>query len=64
MTLRVSIDRDLCIGSGNCVHLSHGAIELDDYDVAEVRDTEAATPEQLRMAQRSCPTAAIAIDES
>jgi ferredoxin len=64
MTLRMSIDRDLCIGSGNCVHLSRGAIELDDYDVAEVRDTGAATPEQLRVAARSCPTAAIAIHES
>jgi ferredoxin len=64
MTLRVSIDRDLCIGSGNCVHLSHGAIDLDDYDVAEVRDAGAATPDQLRAAQRSCPTAAIAVDES
>jgi ferredoxin len=64
MTLRVSIDRDLCIGSGNCVHLSQGAIELDEYDVAEVRDVGAATPEQLRMAQRSCPTSAIVIDES
>lgn len=64
MTVHVSIDRELCIGSGNCVHLSHGAIELDDYDVAEVRDASAATEEQLRMARRSCPTAAISIDES
>lgn len=64
MTAHVSIDRDLCIGSGNCVHLSHGAIELDDYDVAEVRDMSATTVEQMRMAQRSCPTAAITIDES
>lgn len=64
MTIHVSIDRDLCIGSGNCVHLSHGAIELDDYDVAEVRDTGGATVEQLRMAQRSCPTAAITVEET
>jgi ferredoxin len=63
MTVHITIDRDLCIGSGNCVHLSHGAIDLDDYDVAEVRDVSAATVEQLRLAQRSCPTAAITIDE-
>jgi ferredoxin len=46
------------------VHLSHGAIVLDDYDVAEVRDVSAATIEQLRRAQRSCPTAAITVEES
>jgi ferredoxin len=64
MTVHISIDRDLCIGSGQCVHLSHGAIVLDDYDVAEVRDASAATDEQLRRAQRSCPAAAITIEES
>jgi ferredoxin len=64
MTVHISIDRELCIGSGNCVYLSNGVIELDTYDVAEVRDTSKATVEQLRTAQRSCPTAAITLDES
>ena len=64
MTVHVSIDRDLCIGSGQCLHLSNGAIVLDDYDVAEVLDASAATDEQLRRAQRSCPTAAITIEET
>lgn len=63
MTVRVAIDRDLCIGSGNCVHLSGGALDLDDHDVAEVRDLTVATVDQLRMAQRSCPTSAIAVDD-
>ena len=64
MTVHISVDRDLCIGSGNCVHLTHGALVLDDYDVAEVRDVSAATIEQFRRAQRSCPTAAITVEES
>ena len=64
MTVHISIDRDLCIGSGQCVHLSHGAIVLDDNDVAEVRDASAATAEQLWRAQRSCPAAAITLEES
>jgi len=44
--------------------LSNGAIELDAYNVAEVRDTSEATVVQLQRAQRSCPTAAITIHES
>jgi ferredoxin len=63
MALHVWIDRDLCIGSGNCVRLSHGAFALDDDGVAEICDRTKASEEQLRLAQRSCPTAAISIDE-
>ena len=61
MGVQVEVDRELCIGSGNCVHLSRGAIELDDEGVASVVDVSAATSTQLRQAQRSCPTGAIAV---
>jgi ferredoxin len=59
--MRVEVDRDLCIGSGNCVHLSGGAIELDDEGVATVVNGESASVEKLRQAERSCPTEAIAV---
>lgn len=61
MGVRVEVDRELCIGSGNCVHLSRGAIELDDEGVASVVDGSVATSAQLRQAGRSCPTGAIAV---
>ncbi|MQA05204.1 MAG: ferredoxin [Streptosporangiales bacterium] len=62
MAITVDIDREVCIGSGNCVHISEGSIELDDDGVATVVDAERATIDQLRRAARSCPTAAITID--
>ncbi len=61
--VHVSIDRELCIGSGNCVHLTDGAIELDDEGVAEVQNCDGATLEQFEMAARSCPTGAISIEQ-
>ncbi|MQA07823.1 MAG: ferredoxin [Pseudonocardiaceae bacterium] len=57
------IDRELCIGSGNCVHLARGAIELDDEGVATIVDGTSATPAQLQQAERSCPTGAISVLE-
>lgn len=64
MTTKVNVDRELCIGSGNCVHISRGATELDDEGVATVVDAAAATPEQWKQAARSCPTSAIEVVEN
>lgn len=62
MATTVDIDREMCIGSGNCVHISGGAIELDEDGVATVVDAEGAAIDQLRQAARSCPTAAITVE--
>jgi ferredoxin len=62
MTSRVTVDEDLCIGSGNCVHLAKGVFVLNDDGLAEVADETAAGDEDLRLAERSCPTGAILVD--
>lgn len=62
MAITVDIDREVCIGSGNCVHISGGSIELDEDGVATVVDAENAAQDLLERAARSCPTAAITID--
>jgi ferredoxin len=59
--MRVTIDRDVCIGAGNCVRLARGAFALDDEEVAVVLDAAAATPGHIEMAVRSCPTGAISV---
>jgi ferredoxin len=40
--LEVEIDRDVCIGSGNCVYEAPGAFDLDDDTIAFVVDASGA----------------------
>ena len=63
MTVRVSVDTDLCMGAGNCLHLARGTFVLNDDGIAEVVSGTGATKEELRLAARSCPTDAIRIED-
>lgn len=63
MTTRVSVDPEVCIGSGNCVHLAPGGFELDDEGIALPVEPSTASEEQLRLAARSCPTGAISVED-
>jgi len=63
MSVDVSIDPELCIGSGDCVRIVPVAFHLDD-DAAVSRPTPAAATSDLELllqAARSCPTQAIRI---
>lgn len=61
--LKVEIDEDLCIASGDCERIAPGAFELTG-DFAVLRDPESVDAETLRRAERSCPTGAIRILEA
>jgi len=61
MGYSVSIDRDACISSGNCVADSPGAFDFDDDDIAMVKEEgvkELGDDRLLRVA-RNCPAGAI-----
>jgi ferredoxin len=61
---RVTLDESICIGSGSCVRLAPGAFVFDDdRQVAEIADLSAVELERLRVAEHSCPTGAIFLDE-
>jgi ferredoxin len=60
---QVWIDPGTCIGSGSCVRLAAGAFIMGDDGVARVTDPTGATLEKLRLAERSCPTGAIFIEQ-
>ena len=60
--MKIHVDPDLCIGSANCVHLAKGVFELDDDELAHVVDPGAASTEDILLAEKSCPTAAIEVD--
>jgi ferredoxin len=63
MSVEVSVDPELCIGSGDCVRLVPTAFRLDESESVSHPTAEAGTVplEQLLDAARSCPTQAIVI---
>ena len=58
--LRVEIDRDLCVGFGDCVDVAPDAFELDDENVAVFTCPESVDREQILAACRECPVDASA----
>jgi ferredoxin len=61
MGLEVEIDRDVCMGSGNCMYEAPGAFDLDDDTIAFVVDPSGAPEEKVIAAARKCPTHAITV---
>ncbi len=61
MALRIEINRDACMGSGNCSFWAPGVFDLDDDGIAIVIDAEAADDEKIVLAGKGCPTQAISI---
>lgn len=63
--MRVTIDRNLCIGCGNCESIAPGVFKLDEEGLATVIDPNGDTEETIREAAESCPEEAIILqDES
>ena len=61
MALEITIDREVCMGSGNCSFWAPGVFDLDDDGVAVVVDLDAAPEDKVILAAQGCPTQAIAI---
>jgi ferredoxin len=63
MTTRVSIDPDLCIGSGDCARALPEAFEVDEAEGVAVPLAGAASTdtELLVRAARGCPSQAIRV---
>ena len=61
-TVRVIVDRDRCIGSGNCVYWAPATFELDDEGLSVPADPAVDTLEALRVAADGCPTRAITLE--
>lgn len=63
MTLEIRINREACMGSGNCSFWAPGVFDLDDDGIAVVLDPEAADREKVVLAFQGCPTQAITLLE-
>jgi ferredoxin len=55
----VEVDRDLCIGSGDCVDAQPDVFQLDDEGKAIVLDPDAAPTDDIVEAAGNCPVTAI-----
>jgi ferredoxin len=56
---QIDIDRERCIGSGNCVFWAPGTFDLDDEGKSIVIDPRGDADEAIANAADGCPTAAI-----
>lgn len=61
MPLSIEINRDVCMGSGNCSFWAPGVFDLDDDGVAVVTDPEGEPEEKIILAAQGCPTQAISV---
>jgi ferredoxin len=57
--IQVTVDRALCIGSGDCVDTTPDVFQLDDEDKAVVVDPDGASVDDVIVAAGNCPVSAI-----
>jgi ferredoxin len=57
--IEITVDRALCIGSGDCVDTAPDVFQLDDEDKATVIDPDGASVDDVIAAAGNCPVAAI-----
>jgi ferredoxin len=55
----VTVDRALCIGSGDCVDTAPDVFQLDEEDKAVVVDPDGASADDIVQAAGNCPVSAI-----
>ena len=60
-TLRIHIDRDLCVGFGDCIDIAPEAFALDEEGIAELLTPESVARERLLRACAACPVDAITV---
>jgi len=61
--LKVKVDRDACIGVGNCVAFAPTVFQLDKENKAVVLDASSVDLDTLIEAAKSCPENAITIED-
>jgi ferredoxin len=59
--LDVRIDRETCMGSGNCQFWAAKVFELGEDGIAYVSDPEGDPEDRVVLAAQGCPTQAISV---
>ena len=58
---RVSIDRDRCVGSSNCVFWAPASFSLEDDGISVFLETSDDDLETVTVAVEGCPTRSLAV---
>jgi ferredoxin len=61
--VKIRVDRDLCIGVGNCVAYAPTVFELDEENKAVILDPSSVDDNTLLEAAKSCPESAILVED-
>ena len=61
--MKVEIDRERCMGSGNCVYWAPKVFDIGDDMIAVVISDPDPHRERVEMAAEHCPTQAISLDD-
>ena len=61
--MKVRVDRDLCIGVGNCVAYAPTVFELDQENKAVILDPSSVDDNALLEAAKSCTENAIIVED-
>jgi len=59
--LKIEIDRERCIGAGDCVIEAPAVFELDSFGKAVLLDPASADKDRVLAAAESCPVDAIKV---
>ena len=60
--MKITVDRERCMGSGNCAFHAPATFDLDDDMKAVVIDSAGDSDEAVRNAAEGCPTYAITVE--
>jgi ferredoxin len=64
--MKITVDRDRCVGSAYCQRIAPATFDLGDDGIAVVLGAEVAGPQAAaaREAEADCPSMAISVQES
>jgi ferredoxin len=63
VTIKIQVDRELCIGAQNCVRLAPTVFAIDDEGLAVVLPGEVPSTADVLAAEHDCPTHAITVTD-
>jgi len=61
MALKITVNKNRCIGSGDCVETAPAVFQLDDEGKSDVVNPTGAGDNSIVAAARACPVKAITI---